>query len=250
MATIQNSSIGNIDRRAITVTYADDTQVTCDVTSQVYVTVNGLTVVPTSVVMSDLRTMGILLPDYIYKTDLVQWIYYSGSCKIEDIGTHTELTHSSLFDVTNDITEDLIIYPDEHYDSFISVATCTTLSDRYISGNKFGLLADDVAKEVILRQTALQISQCKNITLPSNVESGLAMAQMYLVEQALQTDMMAYDANDKAIIEEHAGAVGVSYDVRLKGSSTEFPPMVIGLLSQYGCKGSSRGFSQSYVGRS
>ena len=150
MATIQNSSIGNIDRRAITVTYADDTQVTCDVTGQVYVTVNGLTVVPTSVVMSDLRTMGILLPDYIYKTDLVQWIYYSGSCKIEDISTNTELDHATLFDVTNDITEDLIIYPSEFWDSFLSVATCTTLSDRYISGNKFGLLADDVAKEVIL----------------------------------------------------------------------------------------------------
>ncbi len=250
MATIQSSSIGNIDRRAITVTYADDTQITCDVTSQVYVTVNGLTVTPTEVVMSNPRTMGILLPSYIYKTDVVQWIYYSGSCKIEDIATNTELTHASLFDVTNDITEDLIIYPSEFWDSFISVATCTTLSDRYISGNKFGLLADDTAREVALRQASLMIAQCPNIVLPATVDTNLAMATMYLVEHGLTVDMIAYDAADKAVASETAGAVSISYFQGQKSGNETFPPMVLSLLKPYGCKSPSGKFSQSYIGRS
>ena len=250
MATIQSSSIGNIDRRAITVTFADDTQVTCDVTSQVYVTVNGLTVTPTSVVMSDLRTMGILLPDYIYKTDVVEWIYYSGSCKIEDIGTHTELTHATLFDVTNDITEDLIIYPDENYDSFISVATCATLSSRYVIGNEFNKLATDEEKEAILRQSTLMISMCKGITLPATVSKGLEKATMYLANHALEVNMLFYDANDKAIQSETAGAVSMSYFKGEKDGNETFPPMVLSLLNVYGCRGVSRGFSQSYVSRS
>ncbi len=249
MATIQSSSIGNIDRRAVTVTYADDTQVTCDVTSQVYVTVNGLTVTPTEVLMTNPRTMGILLPDYIYKTDVVEWIYYAGACKIEDIGTHTELTHATLFDVTNDITEDLIIYPDEHYDSFLSVANCTVLSDRYITGNKFGQLADDAAKEVILRQTALQIAACSNIVLPTTVTTDLAMAQMYLVEHALTTDMMSYDANARAVTSETVDVISVTYDASKKGSNSDFPTMVSALLKQYGCSGTSGGFSQIPLGR-
>jgi len=250
MATIQNSSIGNIDRRAITVTYADDTQVTCDVTSQVYVTVNGNTVVPTSVVMSDLRTMGILLPDYIYKTDVVEWIYYSGACKIEDIATNTELTHSSLFDVTNTITEDLIIYPDEHYDSFLSVANCTTLSDRYITGNKFGSLATDVEKEVILRQASLMIAQCPNIVLPTTVDSILAMATMYLVNHALEFDMVSYDPTDNAVASETAGAVSISYFEGQKNGNESFPPIVSTLLKPFGCSSGSSGFKMVPLGRS
>ena len=249
MATIQTSSIGNIDRRAITVTYADDTQVTCDVTSQVYVTVNGLTVTPTEVLMTNPRTMGILLPNYVYKTDVVQWIYYAGSCKIEDIGTNTELDHASLFDVTNDITEDLIIYPSEFWDSFLSVADCTTLSNRYVSGNKFATLADDAAREIILRQTALQINQCPNMELPTNVTTDLAMAQMYLVEHALTTDMIAYDANDRAITSERVDTLAVTYDTDKKGSSDDFPPMVSSFLKQYGCNNTNSGFAQISLGR-
>ncbi len=250
MAQVQGSSIGDIDRRAITVTFATDTQVTCDVTGQVYVTVNGDTVSPTSIVMSNPTTMGILLPDYIYKTDVVQWVYYSGTCKIEDIGTNTELAHATPFDVNNDITEDLIIYPDEHYDSFISVATCTMLSDRYITGNKFASLADDTEREVILRQTALQIASCPNITLPDAVTVELQMAQMWLVEHALTTDMMAYDANDRAITSETVDVLSVSYDANKKGSNGDFPTMVRSLLSQYGCIGTGGGFNQIPLCRS
>ena len=144
----------------------------------------------------------------------------------------------------------LIIYPLDSWDSFQEVAECTTLSNNYISGNKFASLADDTAREIVLRQTALQIKQCSSITLPDLNELDLLMAQMYLVEQALTVDMIAYDSNDRAITEEHAGAVGVSYDSNKKASSANaFPPMVNDLLRQYGCTKSGGGFSQSFIGR-
>ena len=144
----------------------------------------------------------------------------------------------------------LIIYPLENYDSFLEVAECITLSDNYIPNNKFAQLADDTSKEVILRQTALQIKQCKNITLPDDTTNDLEMAQVYLVEQALSTDMVAYDSNDGAVQSETAGSVSMSYFKGEKLSNTSFPPMVVSLLSQYGCKQSNGKFSQSYASRS
>ncbi len=145
----------------------------------------------------------------------------------------------------------LIIYPTADYDSFISVADCETTSDAYIYGNKFSQLATVEGKEAILRQTCLSIRQCNNIVLPADIESNLEVAQVYLVEQALTINMIAYDANEGAIIEEHAGAVGASYDSSKKAAdNSAFPPMVSNLLSTYGCTSTSGGFSQGSVGRS
>jgi len=146
----------------------------------------------------------------------------------------------------------LIPYPLDFWNTFAVEAEADLHIGSFVDSvgkTAYGAL-DSPSKEAILMQTSLQMKLCPKIRLPDTLETDLSLAQCYLVVQALTIDMMAYDANDKAIIEEHAGAVGVSYDVRLKGSSSEFPPMVIGLLSQYGCKGVSRGFSQSYVGRS
>ena len=144
----------------------------------------------------------------------------------------------------------LIIYPTDSWDSFLDVSTCETLSDAYISGNKFSQLTDEPQKEAVLRQTALQIKTCKSIVLPEFIEVELQLAQMYLVEQALTLDMIAYDPNDKAITGESVDTISVSYDTSKKGSNGDFTPMVNSLLSQYGCTRASGGFSQVSVGRS
>ena len=130
MITVDSSSIGDIDRRAITVNFDIDAQFTCDVTSQILVTVNGATVSPDSVVLSDPRTMGILLPDNIKIGDVVEWFYYAGACKIESVGTNTELSpHGTAFTVLNHITSDLILYPEVNADSFITALD----ADGYIA---------------------------------------------------------------------------------------------------------------------
>ena len=122
MITILSSSIGDIDRKAITVTFDIDAQFTCDVVSQVLVTVNGVTVVPDAVILSDPKTMGILLPNSIMIADVVEWFYYSGACRIESVSTNTELLpHATANTVNNHITSDLIIYPATDADSFITV---------------------------------------------------------------------------------------------------------------------------------
>jgi len=143
----------------------------------------------------------------------------------------------------------LIIYPTADYDSFLSVADCTTLSDSYIANNKFSLLSDDTEREAVLRQTCLMIKQCPNITLPEDIENDLELSQMYLVEQALTVDMMAYDPNGGSINSEQVDTLAVSYDTSKKEDNDTFPPVVYGLLRRYGCAKPSS-FSQSYLGRS
>ncbi len=62
--------------------------------------------------------------------------------------------------------------------------------------------------------------------------------------------MIAYDANEKAVSEEHAGEVGQSYDTNFKASdNSSFPPIVNDLLKLYGCTKRSGGFSQPFLGR-
>jgi len=143
----------------------------------------------------------------------------------------------------------LIIFPTTDWDSFLSVLECTAMSDSYIASNKFASLADDVAKEIILRQTALQISQCPNIVLPDDITKSLQMAQMYLVEQALTTDMISYDANDRAVTSESVDTLAVTYDADKKGGNDDFSPMVSSFLRQYGCNNTNSGFAQVSLGR-
>ncbi len=147
----------------------------------------------------------------------------------------------------------LILYPTDNWNSFASVQAADIIIGGFVAsdGQAAYLAGDEAFKEAILTQTALQIKLCKNISLPGTLESDLELAQCYLVVHALTVDMMSYDANARAVSEEHAGAVGQSYDTKYKSSdNTEFDPMTKALLSQYGCTQTSGGFTQSYVGRS
>ncbi len=144
----------------------------------------------------------------------------------------------------------LVIYPTDNWNSFVSVVDADTIIATFVSDNGYSQL-DNEGKEAILIQTALQIRLCNNITLPSDTTSDLELAQCYLVTYALGTDMLAYDPNSRAVIEEHAGAVGTSYDSGMKAEdNSSFPSMVQSLLNQYGCSSSRGGFTQTYKGLS
>lgn len=143
----------------------------------------------------------------------------------------------------------MIVYPLTDWNTFLDVAQCIVLSDQYITGSKFSALTDVPTQEAILRQTALQMKMCKSIVLPETNETDLQLAQMYLVEHALTVNMMAYDANDKAIASESVDVISVSYFEGLKDGTETFPPMVNTLLSQYGCRSTTGGFKQVPLGR-
>ena len=147
----------------------------------------------------------------------------------------------------------LIIFPDAGWNTFASEPEAVAIIGGFVPSD--GSLAfaalDTSGREAILKQTALQIKLCNKIKLPTDAEEDLKTAQCYLTVYALSVDMMSYDVNAKAITEEHAGAVGVTYDSSYKASdNTAFDPMTQALLSQYGCKSSNTGLSQSYTGRS
>lgn len=146
----------------------------------------------------------------------------------------------------------LIIYPIDDWDSFISVTDADAMIGGFVEsvGQTAYLALDEAGKEAILRQTALQISLCPGITLPDENSSSLEKAQCYLVTHALEVNMMSYDPSDDSVTSETVGEISVSYDTNRKDSNDSFPPIVTSLLSSYGCKSSSGGFSQAYVGRS
>ncbi len=148
----------------------------------------------------------------------------------------------------------LIIYPADLWQSFTTVLEADLIISTFVESEGKAVwdsYLDDAPKEAILAQTGLQIKLCPNITLPDDVTTDLELAQCYLTIHALTVDMLSFSVNDKAISEEHAGAVGVSYDVNLKAdNNSAFDPMTQALLNQYGCNKSNSGFSQSYLGRS
>ncbi len=246
MATIQNSNIGNIDPKAITVTFADDTLLTCDVKTQILVNINGVAVYPTDVILSNPRTMGILLPNNVMIGDVVEWIYYSGTCKIEDISTHTELTHAVANTVLNTISSDLLIYPATPYDSFADHATLNGIMNSLVGDTKFLSLTLQ-EQEVFYRQATMMINQCPNIQLPPTAENNLIMAQAIIASSYSATNIMAQSgANVK---KEQVGSLSQEFFEGQVISASEFPEMAKGFLIGYGCVSTSGGFSQSKVAK-
>lgn len=146
----------------------------------------------------------------------------------------------------------LIIYPEDNWNSFISIADADITIGAFVAspGQEKYLGYDDAQKEAILKQTALQIKLCKNITLPDEATYDLELAQCYLTTHALEVNMIAYDASADSVTAESVGEISVAYDTNKKDTNDSFPPMVTSILSQYGCKSTSGGFSQGYVGRS
>ncbi len=242
MATIQNSNIGNIDPKAVTVTFADDTLLTCDVKTQILVNINGVAVYPTDVVLSNPRTMGILLPHNVMIDDVVEWFYYSGSCKIEDITTHTELTHAVANTVLNTITSDLLIYPADPYDSFADHATLNSAMASLVGDHKF-LAMTLQEQEVFYRQATMMINQCPNIQLPPTAEYNLIMAQAIIASSYSTSNIMAQSGAE--VKKEQVGDLSQEFFEGVKIEATEFPSMAKGFLIGYGCTSSGGGYSQS-----
>ena len=244
MATIQSSNIGNIDPKAITVTFADDTLLTCDVKTQILVNINGVAVYPTDVILSNPRTMGILLPHNVMIDDVIEWFYYSGTCKIEDITTHTELTHAAANTVLNTITSDLLIYPADPYDSFADHATLNSVMESLVGNTKFVSLTLK-EQEVFYRQATMMIRQCPNIQLPPTAESNLVMAQAIIASSYADTNIMAQTG--AKVKKEQVGDLSQEFFEGVAISATEFPSMAKGFLIGYGCTSSGGGYSQSRV---
>ena len=146
----------------------------------------------------------------------------------------------------------LTLYPADGWDTFIDVTSAdAVIGNMFDSAGKTAYEnLDPTGKEAILRQTALQIKLCPSIRLPETNEPDLGYAQCYLSIHALTTDMMSYDANNKAISSETVDVISVTYDVNKKGSNSDFDNMTSALLKQYGCSGKSSGFKQTFLGRS
>ncbi len=145
----------------------------------------------------------------------------------------------------------LIIYPTDYWDTFASVQIADTIIGNFVvsAGQTAYLALDEAGKEAILRQTALQMKLCPSIVLPETLENDLELAQCYLTTHALTTDMLSFDANDKAITGERVDTLGVTYDVDKKGSNSDFDDMTSALLKQYGCNNQASGFTQISLGR-
>ena len=145
----------------------------------------------------------------------------------------------------------LNVYPIVNWDSFISVVDADTLISGFVASNGVTayLTLDTEGKEAILRQTALQMKLCKNITLPDTNESDLGLAQCYLTVHALETNMLSFDSNERAVTSETVDVISVTYNANLKGSNYDFPYIVSNILGQYGCTGKSSGAKQVFLGR-
>lgn len=145
----------------------------------------------------------------------------------------------------------LIQYPLDNWNTFADVASADIIIGGFVaSDGQAAYLALDVAgKEAILAQTAMQIKFCPSITLPETNETDLQQGQCYLVVHALTVDMVAYDANEKAITSEAVDSLSVSYDTSKKGSNSDFDSMTSMLLKQYGCSGQSSSFGMINLGR-
>ena len=146
----------------------------------------------------------------------------------------------------------ITLYPLDGWNSFLTVVQADFYIGSFPTSNgktTYEALPDDASKEAWLIQTALQIKLCNNIKLPDTLTGDLELAQSYMIIHALEVDMIAYDANARAITSETVDVISVTYDASLKGSTTDFPPMTSALLKQYGCSGRSGGFKQIPLGR-
>ena len=144
----------------------------------------------------------------------------------------------------------IIIYPNDGWNSFVSSTTASLFMDVQLNNAAWESM-DAVKQDALLTQTALQIKLCDGINLPEDNTNDLQVAQLYLILQASNTDMTAYDANQKAITKEKVDGLEVTYDSAYKANNnSSFNPITTSLLKQYGCINKSGGFSQSYVGRS
>ncbi len=216
MITILSSSIGDIDRKAITVTFDIDAQFTCDVTSQILVTVNGVTVVPDAVVLSNPKRMGILLPNNIMIGDVVEWLYYSGACRIESVGTNTELSpHATPNVVSNHIMSDLILYPATDADSFVTVPQ----ADLYISMltmNSLEWMALSIQDREILLRIAYRdiIDHTDPTTYPNPLPICVSEAQALMASHdnvnSISSGVAATSVTG-AIKQNKVGSISVSY---------------------------------------
>ena len=143
----------------------------------------------------------------------------------------------------------LIVYPTKDWNTFIDLVRADAIIGSLKTDNGYLALTDD-AKEAILVETALLIRMCAT-SLPKTIEPDLELAQAYLAVYATTTDMTAFTISSGAIKKEWAGAVGQEFfEGGVQGSAMDFPPIVVSLLKQYGCKQGGGKFSQSYMGRS
>lgn len=143
----------------------------------------------------------------------------------------------------------LIVYPADGWDSFGTLAEI----DDFITKNLVApewIALDDTTKEIYARQATTLISSCPNITLPDDTSDALMQGQAITAVYALSTPITGYDPNERSVKRQKVDVIEIEYDTALKGQATTIPPYAQTYLSQYGCKQSTGGFSQTYAGRS
>lgn len=127
----------------------------------------------------------------------------------------------------------LIIYPNEDYDSFCSVADADSILTNNVPSSQRtaweALLEAD--KEIYLRQATILIKQ--KITLPDTLEDDLKTACAYLANYSIGKDMTNSTSDNNIKVDEVVGVVKTEYFSPNK-SSNSFPSIVNSLLKQYG----------------
>ena len=142
----------------------------------------------------------------------------------------------------------LIIYPNENWNSFITVLDADLLITGFVDsvGKTSYEALDSDGKEAILKQSTLQI-KLKNCKLPDTLESNLEYAECYQTVHALTVDTMSYDPNSKSISSESVGELSVTYNTNYKDNGTDvLAPIVEQLLANYSCNIESSSFGQVY----
>lgn len=129
----------------------------------------------------------------------------------------------------------LTIYPDENYNSYVSVADALVIASDFITDSFTALTT--TMQEKYLKQSTLLIKLKIDESLISDV-INLQLATVHLANYSIGKDMLTSDGGDNVQRLKIEGAIEKEYFSRGRKSNS-FPDMVNSLLSEYGLKSSS-----------
>ena len=129
----------------------------------------------------------------------------------------------------------LIIYPEENYNSYVSVADALTIAGDFITDSFTALT--EAMKEKYLKQSTLLIKLKIDEALISDV-TNLQLATVHLANYSIGKDMLNADGGDNVQRLKIDGAIEKEYFSKGKKSNI-FTDIVASLLGEYGLQSGS-----------
>ena len=127
----------------------------------------------------------------------------------------------------------LIIYPTDNYDSYVSLLDAESIYDtNIIDTSKWDALTDPM-KEKYLRQATMLIKLKITDPLEEATPFNLQLATVYLVDYALDTNVLKDDGKGNLKRIEIEGAITKEFFSRAN-SNTAFPDHIAMLLNEFG----------------